>query len=161
MCGDADELIVSHPDSGMSLPEHIEALPDASIVAPVGLNIMPRASYYDLDEPATIELPLLRQCNRVSLASNFCKPSIVKRPPRFAPGNHWLMRDEFELDRNLVLCHTKYLALNGLSFYQDMASDVRSHADETGMLKHQADKRVVGPKLGSPFQLSDRWLDLV
>ena len=204
ICGDVDELVIAHPDLETSLEDYIHTLPADAIVAPVGLNIMPRSSYFDLERPADIASPLLRQCNRVSLASNFCKPAVVKRTPRFAPGNHWLLKDTFTLDTNLVLIHTKFLALNGASFYESMACNVQEHAEKTGILRHRLwvqgldglrkmtskleqyddqrvsdpkdeasrlhlgpvsdtnpDLRVLGPKLGQPFRLEDKWLDLV
>lgn len=131
VCGDVDELIAPHPDTGKNLEEYIQALPDKGVFAPVGFNVMPKMSYYD-GPVLDLDRPILAQCNRVSLASNFSKPSILKRAARFAPGNHWLIGEDFTFDHNLYLFHLKYLALNGEHFYEDVARDVVDYAQESG-----------------------------
>ena len=133
ICGDVDELIVVDPAIDQDLVGYIDALPQNSIVAPVGINVMPRSSYYERPYPRVdLGQPLLSQCNRMSLAPNFCKPSIFKARGRFAPGQHWLAQGEFTLDPALALFHLKYLALNDDDYYRSLAEEISEFAEKTG-----------------------------
>lgn len=133
ICGDVDELIVIDPTLNQDLIGYIETLPKDKVVAPVGFNVMPQSDYYERPYPRVdLDRPLLGQCNRLSLASNFSKPSILKTRARFAAGQHWLDAGDFVLDPNLALFHLKYLALNNDDYYRNLAEEVAEFSEKTG-----------------------------
>lgn len=133
ICGDVDELVAVDPALGLGLADYVAALPKDAIVAPVGLNVMPHSRYFERPPPRVdLAAPLLAQCNRMSLASHFSKPAVLKAPARFAAGQHTLGEGTFTLDDNLALFHLKYLALNDATYYRDLAQEVRAAAKATG-----------------------------
>ncbi len=125
VCGDVDELIVLDPGlSAGSFSDYILELPDDSVVAPLGFDVIPEAGYFDGDQRSTIAEPLLRQVNRAIFDWEFCKPSILKRPVRLSIGQHGVIGGRFSLDTNLVLIHLKFLALNPPTFYGNISKEV-------------------------------------
>ena len=112
ICGDADELIVLDPQVEGNLRDYVLELPQDSVVAPIGFNLMPTEDYYDTAERVSLDSAILRQENRAVFAWEFCKPSVVKRPILFSTGQHGLIGSDFSVDESLVLFHLKFLALN-------------------------------------------------
>jgi hypothetical protein len=129
VCGDTDELIVVDPVKGVGLRDYVLGLPPDSVVAPIGFNIIPSDAYYaDNAARADLNAPLLRQVNRAMFAPLFCKPSVMKRPVTLSTGQHGVIGDRFTMDAGLVLFHLKYLALNPVGYYDDLADEVGAQA---------------------------------
>ena len=122
--GDADEMIVLDPAAGPNLRDYVLDIPDDRVLAPIGFHIIPEDAYYDGHRRATIEAPLLSQVNRVVFDAEFCKPSILRRPVEFWLGQHGLIGDRFDVDSNLALFHLKFLALNEVADYEELAGEV-------------------------------------
>jgi hypothetical protein len=121
--GDVDEMIVLDPRAGRSLRDHVLALPETAVVAPLGFHIMPDDDYFGGDG-VSLAAPLLSQVNRVVFDAEFCKPSVLRRPAAFSLGQHGLMGDRFGVDESLALFHLKFLALNDVAAYDALAREV-------------------------------------
>jgi hypothetical protein len=122
ICGDCDELITTDPQCGYNLPEYM-AQKDVSRFCPLGLHLLPMHH----DQMITIDwnAPLLGQVTHAIVDGSYAKPSITRVRRNFSPGGHEAEGEALALDRNLLLCHLKYLDEERLALAHKIAIEVR------------------------------------
>ena len=133
VCGDCDELVIVDPSLKLSLADYINTLEPNSVVAPVGLNLLPGPNYFDCSQPYfKMDRPALSQCKQLELAPKFSKPTIMRGPIRFAPGQHSLFDSDFKIDYSLYICHLKFMVVELVQKYEDLADEMNEFAIASG-----------------------------
>jgi len=123
ICGDCDELILTDPRIGMDLSAYM-AKRDVSQTVPVGLYILPPADTGA--RSVDWEKPLLGQASYAIIDGAYCKPSICSKRRVFTSGGHEAVGEALDIDRNLMLCHLKYLDDDRMKLAQDLVTEVRA-----------------------------------
>lgn len=82
---DVDELLVADPARHQGLADFCATCPH-EVVSAVGLDLQ---HVPELEAPIDLARPVSLQRRWVRFSSALCKPVLVRRPVRWAPGFHW------------------------------------------------------------------------
>ena len=139
---DADELLVADPALHASLADYVAAGPAAGpVISAIGLDVVHCLE----DEPALDwGRPVGAQRGWVRFSSSMCKPVLIRRPVRWAPGFHNI--DAPPRFDELFLFHLRYA---------DLASGLRR-------LARTRAQAWVTPQAGSHQRMTDEaWTDML
>jgi len=103
---DADEFLVADPLHHASLPALATSMPPDAVVTAVGLDVIHRPDRepeMDWARPVSLQRPFTR------FSSAMCKPVLIRRPVRWAPGFHCI--DAVPVFGPLFLFHLRYADL--------------------------------------------------
>jgi hypothetical protein len=82
--GDADEILVADPRVAPDLATYCATV-SAPVLNAIGLNVLHRLGHETAFDPAR---PVLEQRSWAFRSSSMCKPALIRRPVRWAPGFH-------------------------------------------------------------------------
>lgn len=103
---DVDEMLVADPALHASLADYAASLGEGAVISAVGLDVVHRPD----DEPGLIwDQPVSRQRRWVRFSSSMCKPVLIRRPVRWAPGFHNV--EASPVFDDLFLYHLRYADL--------------------------------------------------
>ncbi len=104
---DVDELLLADPARHASLADYADGLPSDAVISAVGLDVV----HSPEDESALDwERPVSAQRRWARFSSSMCKPVLIKRPVRWAPGFHNI--DAPPSFGELFLFHLRYVDLS-------------------------------------------------
>ncbi len=103
---DVDEMLVADPALHASLTDYAASLGEGAVISAVGLDVVHRPD----DEPALQwDQPVSRQRHWNRFSSSMCKPVLIRRPVRWAPGFHNIEAEP--VFDELFLFHLRYADL--------------------------------------------------
>lgn len=102
--GDVDELVILDPQSGQSLLERMEELPEGRVLTPLGLEVIHRI---DLEDTAITDR-ILGPRMHVRPAPHYSKPCIISAPVKIARGGHFTQYDKIHVPDDMYLMHLKF-----------------------------------------------------
>ena len=103
---DVDELLLADPAQYASLAGYADALAEDAVISAIGLDVV----HSPQDEPPLDwRQPVSRQRRWLRFSSAMCKPVLVRRPVRWAPGFHNI--DAPPVFGALFLLHLRYADL--------------------------------------------------
>lgn len=107
---DADEFLVADPDKFRDLRHFIAERREASVIAPMALNVVHCAAVEaDLD----LARPILEQRSFAKFVPLMCKPAIKSVPADWRESSHGIMAP-YAVDPELFLLHLKFADRNVL-----------------------------------------------
>ncbi len=103
---DVDEMLVADPALHVSLADYAAMLPQGAVISAIGLDLV----HGPQDEPALDwDRPVSAQRRWLRFSSAMCKPVLIRRPVRWAPGFHNIdAPPQFD---ELFLFHLRYADL--------------------------------------------------
>ena len=104
MVGDVDELVVLDPESGQTLLQRMEEMPEGRVLTPLGLEVIHRI---DLEDEA-IGARILGPRMHVRPAPHYSKPCLISAPVKIARGGHFTQYDKVHVPDDMYLLHLKF-----------------------------------------------------
>ena len=103
---DVDEMLVADPALHASLADYAATLPEDAVISAVGLDVV-----HCPDAEAALDWDVQTSLQRgwVRFTSSMCKPTLIRRPVRWAPGFHNI--DAAPTFDELFLFHLRYADL--------------------------------------------------
>lgn len=138
---DVDELLVADPALHASLADYAASLEAHAVISAIGLDVLhcpDEEPVLDWDRPVSLQRHWLR------FSSAMCKPALIRRPVRWAPGFHNI--DAPPCFDELFLFHLRYADLQS-----GLARLERTRAQDW-----------VSPQAGSHQRMADGvWYDML
>ncbi len=104
--GDVDELVVLDPQYGNDPINHVLTRTTTNVISPFAIEIIHRV---DLEQPLSIEHPVLSQRRYGRINFTYCKPCITRVPINWSIGQHYADYPELTLSDELFLFHLRFL----------------------------------------------------
>lgn len=102
---DVDEILISDPQSGRSILEHLEAT-QARVSYSQGLEVIHRQDH----EPAPISLAgnILKQRQHFRVSSFYSKPCIIRGPVNWGRGGHFVNNPDLTFAAGVYTIHLRF-----------------------------------------------------
>lgn len=101
---DVDEFLIADPDKYSDLKAFLADRRDATVIAPMALNLVHHVGVEPTLDPA---LPLLAQRRFAKFIPLMCKPSIKSVPAAWVDASHGI-EAPFDVDPDLFMIHLKF-----------------------------------------------------
>jgi hypothetical protein len=128
---DVDEILVTDPNSGISLIEAISRARDVGVISPFAVELVHRTDI--CDKSIDFSRPIIGQRPHVRLNASYNKPCITAKPVRWSLGGHYSDFPKLELDPNIFLFHLRYFDLETLRERQSKRFDLVKSARKLGV----------------------------